>query len=109
MKGSGQKPFLVRMLIGATLLTGCATQPIPPPDTDADLGGAVVQPLRDLSLIRETMPEVLQRAAVGPYDLIQARDRPSLGVELSALDEALGRRGFLKGRGGLMACLAPAT
>ncbi len=55
------------------------------------------------------MPEVLQRAAVGPYDLIQARDRPSLGVELSALDEALGRRGFLKGRGGLMACLAPAT
>ena len=81
---------LVASLVGLTLLSGCASQPMPSPDARADIGRAVAQPLRDLSLIRETAPEVLQRAAIGPYDLARARDCASLQAELAALDSALG-------------------
>lgn len=80
----------VALLISITLLAGCATQPMPRPDTGADLGHAAVQPLRDLSLIRETAPEVLQRAAIAPYDLARASECRSLQTELAALDAALG-------------------
>ena len=153
----------VAALVGASLLAGCATQPMPRPGADSDLGRAAVQPLRDLSVIQETAPDVLLRAAIAPYDLTQARDCASLQAELRALDDALGpdltpngktagvsvgglaadlvagvvglpfrgavrwasgarsreaglkaavlagmvRRGFLKGRQGLMACDAP--
>ncbi len=81
---------MITALVGLSLLAGCATQTMPRPDTRADLGRAAVQPLRDLSLIRETAPAVLQRAAVAPYDLTQAGDCPSLQGELKALDSALG-------------------
>lgn len=153
----------VAALAGLSLLAGCATQPMARPGADSDLGRAAVQPLHDLSVIRETAPEVLLRAAVAPYDLTHASDCPSLQTELRALDDALGpdltpngktagvtvgglaadlvagvvglpfrgvvrwasgarsreaglkaavlagmvRRGFLKGRQGLMACEAP--
>ena len=153
----------VAALVGLSLLAGCATQPMARPGAESDLGRAAVQPLRDLSVIRETAPDVLLRAAVAPYDLTHAGDCPSLQAELRALDEALGpdltpngkttgvsvgglaadlisgvvglpfrgvvrwasgarsheaalkaavlagmvRRGFLKGRQGLMACDAP--
>ncbi|CAN5907990.1 hypothetical protein BH11PSE1_BH11PSE1_00650 [soil metagenome] len=81
---------MITAVVGLSLLAGCATQPMPRPDTRADLGRAAVQPLRDLSLLRETAPAVLQRAAVAPYDLAQAGDCPSLREELNALDSALG-------------------
>ncbi|WP_310543027.1 hypothetical protein [Phenylobacterium sp.] len=80
----------VSALAGLTLLAGCATQPMPRPGADSDLGRAAVQPLRDLSVIRETAPDVLLRAAVAPYDLTHAGDCPSLQAELRALDDALG-------------------
>nr|QQZ49362.1 hypothetical protein JKL49_20390 [Phenylobacterium glaciei] len=65
---------LVTSLLALILLEGCASQPMPRPDTGAGVGRAVSQPLRDLSLIQETAPEVLQRAAVSPYDLAHAVD-----------------------------------
>ena len=81
---------LVAWLLALTLLGGCATQPMPRPDSGAGVGRAVAQPLRDLSLIRETAPEVLRRAAVAPYHLTRAQYCPSLRVELNALESALG-------------------
>ncbi|MFD3262910.1 hypothetical protein [Phenylobacterium ferrooxidans] len=80
----------VAALVGLSLLAGCATQPMARPGSDSDLGRAAVQPLRDLSVIRETAPDVLLRAVVSPYDLAHAGDCPSLQTELRALDDALG-------------------
>jgi hypothetical protein len=78
------------LFASAMLLSACATRPMPAPGHDADVGRSFGQPLRDLSVIREEAPRVLQRAAVAPYDLERAGDCPAIAVELAALDAALG-------------------
>jgi hypothetical protein len=54
------------------------------------VGRAVGQPFRDLSLIQDKAPEVLKRAAEGPYDLTRIADCPQLRQEIADLDAALG-------------------
>ena len=78
------------LLVCAFLLSACATRPMPEPGHDADVGRTFGQPLRDLSVIREEAPPVLQRATVAPYDLARAADCPAITVELAALEAALG-------------------
>jgi len=77
------------LLVIAMAVAGCATQPMPPPGSQADLSHTVEQPLRDLSLVREQAPEVLQRAAVDPYDMTGVEDCAAAIAELARLDAAL--------------------
>lgn len=63
---------------------------MPPPSSQPDFGRAIDQPLRDLSVIREQAPEVLQRAAADPYDIATTHDCAGTTAELARLDEALG-------------------
>ena len=51
----------------ALVLAGCATQTMRPAAEDSSVGPAIVQPFRDLSLIREVAPPVLRQAAAEPY------------------------------------------
>ncbi len=55
-----------------------------------DVGRAVGQPFRDLSLIQDKLPEALKRAAEGPYDFSSAVDCAQARQEVSDLDAALG-------------------
>jgi hypothetical protein len=48
------------------------------------------QPFRDLSLVREVAPEVLQRAAAGPYDVARIASCAAAQAEVADLDAALG-------------------
>lgn len=71
----------------ALVLAGCATtQAARPPGDDA--GKAVVQPLKDLSLIRQRPPEALTRAAADPYAPPGACEDSAR--EIADLDAALG-------------------
>lgn len=69
-------------------LTACAT-------TDRQRGasegaGAIEQPFRDLSIIRDKTPEVLAASANAPYATDGAMDCAVLSAEIARLDEALG-------------------
>ena len=52
------------------------------------IGDAMVQPLRDLSLIREKTPAILQKAAEAPY--AAAGDCALMRQEIADLDKVLG-------------------
>lgn len=52
--------------------------------------GAVQQPLRDLSIVKEKTPEALQTAAKGAYDNVDPKNCDLMREEIKALDEALG-------------------
>lgn len=71
----------------ALLLAGCATTEAARPRGD-DAGEAVVQPLKDLSLVRERPPDVLLRAAAAPY--APAPSCEAMAAEIAELDAALG-------------------
>jgi len=72
------------------MLSGCATEPMPSPQAGPDVGRSLGQPLRDLSLIREAAPDVLLRAASGPYALEGVADCEGARAEVERLDLALG-------------------
>ncbi|MBS0332916.1 MAG: hypothetical protein JSS35_09125 [Proteobacteria bacterium] len=72
------------------VLTGCATRPMPPPQSGTDVGRSFEAPFRDLSLVREVAPEVLTRAAMSPYDLGDVETCSGLSAEVARLDAALG-------------------
>lgn len=82
---------LVRSSLTALLalaLTACAT-------TDRQRGasegqGAIEQPFRDLSIIRDKTPEALAASAEAPYAAGDARDCPALAAEIARLDAVLG-------------------
>jgi len=83
--------FPSALIIGSlALLAGCASEQMPPPDRDAGVERAVSQPIRDLSLIRDVAPPVLQRAAAGPYDAAGLEPCAAAQAEVSELDAALG-------------------
>lgn len=65
----------------ALALSSCASPSAP-------VGQAVGQPFRDLSVVRETTPEALQRSAASPY--VRPADCAAIRAELAALDAALG-------------------
>lgn len=52
--------------------------------------GAVSQPFRDLSLVRDVVPATLIRAAEAPYDLTEASDCAALTARIDELDRLLG-------------------
>lgn len=85
------RPLVVVLL--AVGLTGCATAgQRSTAQRSAERGAAVVeQPFRDLSLIRQTTPEILTAAAAAPYAFEPPADCKVLGDELAALDLALPR------------------
>jgi hypothetical protein len=51
---------------------------------------AAATPLNDLNLVNAPIPEVLQAAQRGPYQLPTALDCAALAAEIKALDEVLG-------------------
>jgi len=57
---------------------------------DNQIGSAVQQPFRDVSLVREEPPEILKRAAAAPYDLQILPDCGAVFAEIAALDFVLG-------------------
>ena len=63
---------------------------MPSPQAPPNVGRSLVQPLRDLSLIREAAPEVLVRAAAAPYSVEGVADCPEALAEIRRLDLALG-------------------
>ncbi len=54
------------------------------------VGGAVQQPFRDISLMQENPPEILKRAASGPYQFSPASGCPEILAEIAGLDAVLG-------------------
>jgi hypothetical protein len=85
------------MRVGALLfiptvlaLCACVTQPMPKPGDGADVGRAVQQPMRDLSLVRDEAPAVLTRAWDGPYRTAPSDTCATLQQEVAELDGALG-------------------
>lgn len=72
-------------------LTACATNQKPASGPSPDpIGGAVSQPFRDLSLIRDALPPRLADAAAAPYGLEAPMDCTKLAGEIAELDKLLG-------------------
>lgn len=72
-------------------LAACATGGgAPGPRNTHSAEGAISQPFRDLSLMREATPEVLTRAAAAPYAAPAPLDCPAMAAEVAGLDAALG-------------------
>jgi hypothetical protein len=78
---------MAMVLLAAGALAGCATQAR---EGERNVGEAVQQPMRDLSLIRDAVPPSLTEAAVAPYANPAAGDCAALRVRLVELDKALG-------------------
>jgi hypothetical protein len=79
----------VLVLTAVLVLAGCATSGSPTDRPDA-VTGAVQQPFKDLNLVREQTPQVLEAAAKAPYVEIQPLNCDAVRAELAALDKELG-------------------
>jgi hypothetical protein len=75
-------------LLACAALSACATERTP--TTGQGVGGAVQQPLRDLSVIREVAPEPLKAAVTAPYSTDALADCVAIAIELEKLNAALG-------------------
>jgi hypothetical protein len=82
-------PLPATSLAAFLLLSACATSGSPTDKPDA-VTGAVQQPFKDLNLVREQTPQVLEAAAKAPYVEIQPLDCDAVRAELAALDKELG-------------------
>jgi hypothetical protein len=83
------------LLLAGLLLAGCATpqkEPATPARTAAEkkFGDAVVAPLADLNLVRESIPPILAAARTAPYATPADSSCAALGAEIESLDAALG-------------------
>ena len=76
-------------LASVLILAACATSGSPADRPNA-VTGAVQQPFKDLNLVREQTPSVLEAAAKAPYVEIQPLDCNAVRAELAALDKELG-------------------
>lgn len=79
--------MLRRLLVASCLNAPLLSAPALAQETEPDLGDALTQPLRDLSILRPETPEVLQRAVIAPY-----ADAPTLangGLDCAAIDGEL--------------------
>lgn len=75
----------------AFAVAACATPKAPVPGAPADpITGAVSQPFKDLSLIREPLPPLLSDAAAAPYAIDDGVSCSSLVEHIGKLDEVLG-------------------
>lgn len=103
--------MLRRLLVASCLNAPLLSAPALAQEAEPDLGDALTQPLRDLSILRPETPEILQRAVTSPY-----ADGPTLangaldcaGVdgEIESLDLALGED--LAGSAGSLSLMAQA-
>jgi hypothetical protein len=84
------RPLFVLTALIALTLAACASQPMAKPGQDNGMSRAAEQPIRDLSLIREQAPPVLQHAVADPYDREQVKTCAAVIHELAQLDDALG-------------------
>jgi hypothetical protein len=75
-------------LLVCAALGACATERTPA--SGQGMSGAVQQPLRDLSVIREVAPEPLKQAVTAPYSTDSLGDCAAIAVELEKLNQALG-------------------
>jgi hypothetical protein len=82
-------PLPAASLAAALVLVGCTTSGSPTNRPDA-VTGAVQQPFKDLNLVREQTPPVLEAAAKAPYVEMQPLDCAAVRAELAALDHELG-------------------
>jgi hypothetical protein len=82
-------PLSSLSLAAVLLLAGCATSGSPADQPDA-ITGAVQQPFKDLNIVREQTPPVLEAAAKAPYVEIQPLNCDAVRAELAALDKELG-------------------
>lgn len=73
---------------------------MPAPGHEHDFSHAAGQPLRDLSVIHDVAPPILQQAAKGPYDTASLRDCRAARAEIRELDAALGPDLSVGERGG---------
>lgn len=74
----------------AVALAGCVTTYSDQHTGSAGVGGAIQQPFRDVSLMRENPPEVLLRAAAEPYRLAPISGCLEIRSEVASLDSVLG-------------------
>lgn len=103
--------MLRRLLVASCLNAPLVGAPAWAQNAEPDVGDALTQPLRDLSILRRETPEVLQRAAIAPYadgPTLEngVLDCPSVATEIASLDQALGDD--LRGRTPEMGLMAQA-
>jgi hypothetical protein len=85
------RPHAAALALLAAALAGCATAPTTPrTQAERPLSGAIEQPLRDLSLVRERPVELLERVEKDPYALKPGATCDDLVIEIAALDAVLG-------------------
>jgi hypothetical protein len=84
---SGRLSLLSGFGLCALAASSCTTTHT---NRDNQIGSAVRQPFRDVSLVREEPPEILKRAAAAPYDLQMPPDCGAVFAEIAALDAVLG-------------------
>jgi hypothetical protein len=84
------KTSLIASLILCGLIAGCATRTYDRARDEANLRGAVEEPLRDLSVLRDAPPPLLAEAAADPFRLSADADCEALTEEITALDRILG-------------------
>lgn len=80
------KQFALRLTALALVLTlgACAS------DTSKRMGSAAVTPLNDLNVVRADIPDVLEHAQKGPYQMPKDASCIVLTLEIRRLDEVLG-------------------
>jgi hypothetical protein len=89
------RPF--QLLLCMAMFSGCAThwERGEPVTDDADskreaVGDAMQTPMRDMNLLREEIPEVLNRAMAAPYAMPDPMECDAFAAEIRALDAVLG-------------------
>lgn len=73
-------------------LAGCATTGDGPagPSKSGRVEGVVTRPLKDLGIVRATIPDALTAAAAAPYAIADPVDCPAVAAEIAGLDAVLG-------------------
>lgn len=82
---------LAVVLIGGTASWGAQNAPQEPTSTRAKAGEVVKQPLKDLNIVRDTIPEALLKAKGAPYARPHEASCHAVRVEIYELDYALGQ------------------
>lgn len=82
--------LIASLIILCGLISGCATRTYDRARDEGNFRGAVEEPLRDLSVLREAPPALLADAAAAPFRLSADVDCGALMEEIAALDGVLG-------------------
>jgi hypothetical protein len=82
--------LIVSLIILSGATSGCATRTYNRARDEANFRGAVEEPLRDLSVLRDAPPALLAEVAAAPFRLSADVDCRALMEEIAALDGILG-------------------